>query len=89
MSTHMASVNIAIKEEAYNFLKSLKGTDRSFSEVILELKERKNIGTSKKMMRFFGALKNSGIDWDSKEKRMMDFRESINKRLGKKQDDRA
>jgi len=83
MSTHMASMNIAIKEEAYNFLKSLKGNDRSFSDVILELRDKRSIGTTKDLLRFAGVLKDADIDWEAKEKRMGEFRDSINKRLGR------
>ena len=36
----MTSKNISIKEEAYEKLKKLKGKDKSFSDVILELTER-------------------------------------------------
>lgn len=35
---HMGSVNISLKKDAYEFLKSLKSDDKSFSEVILEFK---------------------------------------------------
>ena len=82
MSTHMASINIAIKEDAYAFLKSLKGRDRSFSDVILELKEKYRSGaTGKELLKFAGALKNKKIDWKEKERRMKEFRESFNKRM--------
>ena len=70
----MTSTNIAIKKEAYEFLKNLKTKDRSFSDVILSFKKEKN-----NIMRFFGVLKN--LDWDEKEKNMKDFRSSFNKRL--------
>lgn len=70
----MTSTNIAIKKEAYEFLKNLKTKDRSFSDVILSFKKEKN-----NIMRFFGVLKN--LDWDEKEKNMKDFRSSFSKRL--------
>lgn len=47
MSTHtyMSSKNISIKKEAYDYLKSIKAEDESFSDIILKLKkEKKNNG---------------------------------------------
>ena len=79
MSAHMTNVNISIKKEAYDFLKSFKTEDKSFSEVILELKRER--GNKKDIMKFFGALKNADIDWEAKEKRMKEFRNSFNKRM--------
>lgn len=77
----MGSVNISIKKEVYEFLSSLKTNNRSFSDVILEFREKK--GNKDNVMRFFGALKNRGIDWDKKEKNMNKFRNSFSERLGK------
>ncbi len=78
----MSSVNISIKREAYNFLASLKDRDRSFSDVILEFKERASArGSAKRLLKFAGALKDS--DWDEKEKLMKNFRDSVNRRLSK------
>ena len=59
----MTSINIAIKQEAYDFLKNLKSRDKSFSDVILDFKKDQN-----SLMRFFGALKK--LNWDEKEKSM-------------------
>lgn len=70
----MASINIAIKEEAYEFLKNLKADNKSFSDVILSFKKEQ-----KNLMRFFGALK--GMDWENKEKNMKGLRDSFNKKL--------
>ena len=75
----MVNINISIKEEAYEFLRTLKGRNKSFSEVILEFKGKK--GNKDVLMSFFGGLANKGIDWDVKEKRMKEFRESFNKRI--------
>ena len=69
----MASINISIKKEAYNFLKDLKTKDKSFSDIILDFKKEQNV------LRFFGILK--GLDWDEKEKNMKNLRSSFNKRL--------
>lgn len=77
----MTSINIAIKEEAYDFLKSLKDRDKSFSDVILDFRDRRK-GTAKDLMKYFGIMKNLNINWKEKEKRMMAFRESFNKKIG-------
>jgi len=80
----MGSINISIKEEAYRFLKSLKSRDKSFSDVILEIKDR-NInkkGSKENVLKFFGVLKDKK-DWIETEKRMKEFREDFNKRIEK------
>jgi len=79
----MGSVNISIKKEAYNFLASLKERNRSFSDVILEFKEKESArGSAKRLLKFAGVLKD--LDWDKKERLMRKFRESFNKRLSGK-----
>ena len=79
---HMSSVNISIKKEAYEFLGSLKTKNKSFSDVILEFKENKfEMGNTKSLLRFAGVLKD--VDWDEREKRMKEFRDSFNKRIKK------
>ena len=70
----MASVNISLKKEAYEFLSSLKDGHKSFSDVILDFKERRRT-----ILDFFGILKNA--EWKEKEAAMHDFRASVNKRL--------
>ena len=75
----MASTNISIKNEAYLFLRSLRGRDDSFSDVIMRFKEKK--GSKEAIMKYFGALKNEDIDWAEKEKRMKRLRDSVNKRM--------
>ncbi|MBI2546813.1 antitoxin VapB family protein [Candidatus Woesearchaeota archaeon] len=70
----MSSINISVREEAYEFLKNLKTKDKSFSDVILSFKKEQD-----HVMKFFGVLKDAA--WDEKEKRMKDFRNSFNKRL--------
>ncbi len=72
----MASVNISIKKEAYEFLKDIKSDEKSFSDVILSFKKEE-----KGVMRFFGALKDA--DWKAKESEIKSFRESFNRRLEK------
>ena len=78
----MTSINISIKKEAYEFLKRFKTEDKSFSDVILDFKEGKyEKGSAKSLLRFAGALKDKGIDWEEKERRMNEFRKSFNKRM--------
>tara|TARA_Y100000031_G_C8110351_1_gene333186 strand:- start:343 stop:558 length:216 start_codon:yes stop_codon:yes gene_type:complete len=71
----MGSFNISIKEEAYDFLKSLKTKDKSFSDVILEFKQKDT-----DILEFFGALKE--VDWDAKKERMQEVRRDFEARLG-------
>lgn len=76
----MGSVNISLTREAYNFLRMLKGKNRSFSDVVLEFKNSKSnreiiIGLAK------GERNLEGIDWEDKEKRMKKFREGFDNRL--------
>ncbi|PTD94245.1 antitoxin [archaeon SCG-AAA382B04] len=53
----MPSKNISIKEEAYKRLKELKGKEKSFSDVILELTEK----NKKDFSNIIG--KNIDISW--------------------------
>ncbi len=69
-------MNIAIKEEAYAFLKSLKTQERSFSDVILSFKQK---STGKDVIRFFGVLKS--VDWDARKKEMAKLRREFEERL--------
>ena len=70
----MTSINISIKKEAYEFLKDLKTKDKSFSEVILGFR-----GKREDITKFFGVLE--GLDWNEKEKNMKNLRGSFNKKL--------
>ena len=70
----MASINISVRKEAYDFLKNLKSSDKSFSDIILSFKKEQG-----NVMRFFGVLKD--LDWINKEKNIKGLRESFNKRL--------
>jgi len=80
--THMASINISLTEEAYRFLKMLKGKNKSFSEVVLELKEKDaKKCTGKSLLKYAGVLKNSNINWKNTEENMLRFRKSFNKRI--------
>jgi len=79
----MVNINISLTEEAYNYLKMLKGKDKSFSDVVIEMKENgcNNKGNKEAIMKFFGCLKDKNIDWVEKEKNMKKFREDFNKRI--------
>ena len=77
----MTNINISIKKEAHEFLKSLKSDNKSFSDVIIEFKHKK--GNKENIMRFFGVLKDSGVDWKEKEKRMKDFRKEFDERINR------
>lgn len=81
----MSNVNISLSKEAYDFLKVLKGREKSFSEVVIEFKERdrEKKGSKEKLMKYFGALKGREVDWKAKEKRMEEFREELEKRFKK------
>ena len=69
----MASMNISIKQEAYDFLKELKSEDKSFSDVILSFKKEEN-----DVMKFFGMSKEE--DWEEREKEMASFRKEFDER---------
>tara|TARA_Y100000310_G_scaffold225672_1_gene227708 strand:+ start:9756 stop:9968 length:213 start_codon:yes stop_codon:yes gene_type:complete len=69
----MTSINISLKKEAYQFLKTLKTKEKSFSDIILDFKKKQDV------MKFFGIFKHS--NWTHKEKTMKELRESFNKRL--------
>ena len=70
----MASINISIKKEAYDFLRHLKNKNKSFSDIILSFKKEQN-----DIMRFFGIL--GELDWESKEKNIKNLRKSFNEKL--------
>tara|TARA_Y100000310_G_C20278479_1_gene621451 strand:- start:8 stop:304 length:297 start_codon:yes stop_codon:yes gene_type:complete len=78
----MTSINISLTKEAYNFLKMLKGNDKSFSEVIIDLKENRNIhkkGSKEHLLKFWGALEE--VNWDEREKTINEVRKSFDKRV--------
>ena len=54
--TCVVSKNITITEDAYLFLKKLKLENKSFSEVILSLKEKRN-----DVMSYAGSLKKADL----------------------------
>jgi predicted CopG family antitoxin len=75
----MASINISLTEEAYNYLKMLKGKDKSFSDVVLEMKnECFKKGSAKSVLRFAGVLKN--LDTKKFDKIREDLNENFKER---------
>ncbi len=76
----MGSMNISIRDEVYKFLKSLKSKNKSFSDVILELKQKKS--SKDKILELFRQERDlQGIDWKEKEKRMNKLRKSFSERI--------
>lgn len=69
----MASKNITISEDAYKFLKKMKGEEKSFSEVIMSMKNRRN-----DVMSYAGSLEDA--DLKSVEKAREEMREDWEKR---------
>lgn len=74
----MSSINISLKKEAYEFLRSLKNRDKSFSDVVLEFREK---NARDDIMNLFGALKDSKIDREARNRNMKEFRKSLNNRI--------
>ncbi len=82
MSTYMSSTNISIRKEAYDFLRSLQDGRKSFSEVILGLKEKQERkGNKEVVLSYFGAVENKKIDLKKTEKNIKDFREEFDNRI--------
>ncbi|HLC84928.1 MAG TPA: antitoxin VapB family protein [Candidatus Nanoarchaeia archaeon] len=71
----MSSVNISVKKDAYEFLRSLKTNEQSFSDVILGFK------TQKGPLDFFGVLKEK--DWAQAERQIGGLRASLRRRLNR------
>ena len=83
----MTNVNISIKEEAYQYLKMLKGKDKSFSDVIIEMKKnRAEKGTAKSLLKFAGKLKH--LDAKKFDKIRGELNEDFNKRTRESFNDR-
>ena len=78
----MGSVNISIKEEAYNYLSSLKTRDESFSDVILKFKEKKALN-GKMLVEFRNKYSEiiKNIDTKDMEERIKGFREEVDSRF--------
>jgi predicted CopG family antitoxin len=73
----MGSMNISIKQEAYDLLCSLKGNDKSFSEVVIELVNEKK-KKDKNIMKFAGVLREKGEEyWRNREEEYRKIRKDI------------
>ncbi len=80
----MVNVNISLTEEAYSYLKMLKGRDKSFSEVVIEMKTKHNGNNNAKRMLSIGkSISDLNIDWDKREKIISEVRNSFNRRLSR------
>ena len=79
----MASINISLRKEAYDFLNSLRGGEKSFSDVVLELSKRKVKGNKEEVLKFWGVLKDKE-DWEETEKRMGKFKESFEREISQR-----
>jgi len=83
----MVNINISLTKEAYNYLKTLKGRDKSFSDVVIEMKEkcRERKGSKEAIMKYFGAIEKSRLDEIEKEteKTRADLNRELNERIEK------
>lgn len=88
----MVNINISLTEEAYNYLKILKGKDKSFSDVVIEMKEKGcyRKGIKELLMKYYGAIDKSELDRLSKRTREIreDLNTELNERVEKRLNDR-
>ncbi len=79
----MGSVNISIRKEAYEFLKSLKAEDESFSDVILEFKENKSAkkGSFEAIVNCLNDFDSESVNWKEFESRIRKNRDKSKKRI--------
>lgn len=75
----MTVKTITITEEAYNALKSQKGENESFSDII-----KKISANNLKVKDLAGAIKMSNAEWAEFEKRIKNTREGLNEGLKKR-----
>lgn len=80
----MVNINISIKEEAYNYLKMLKGNDKSFSDVILGMKNERKGCTGKELVKLAERFKDLNIDWDKKQREAENIRKELNEELNER-----
>ncbi len=64
---------ISLSNEAYEKLKALKGNEKSFSDVVIEIVANKPKGD---MMKFFGIWKDDSVYWERFEKEIRKSRDS-------------
>ena len=82
MCTHMGSINISLKKEAYDFLNSIRKKDQSFSEIILEFKKEKKF-TGKDLLKYAGVLNEERAEEIKREikNNRKSFEKELNKRI--------
>jgi predicted CopG family antitoxin len=80
----MVNINISLTEEAYNYLKMLKGKDKSFSDVVIEMKENKcnKMKNKELLMKYCGVIDSSELD--RLDKRTKEIREDLNRELNER-----
>ncbi len=62
---------ISLSEAAYKELKSNKGTNESFSDVVMKLSKNK---TKRPLMDFFGVFKENADEWNEIKKNLEEDR---------------
>jgi len=84
----MVNINISLTQEAYNFLKSLKGKDKSFSDVVIEMKENNcnKKGIKELLIKYCRVIDKSELDKLSKRTR--EVREDLNRELNEREEKR-
>ena len=65
---------ISLSEEAYRKLKALK-SERSFSEVVIELAEKK--ANKSGIMKFAGAFRNNADEWEEIKRKIYEDRKKF------------
>jgi len=80
----MVNINISLTEEAYKYLKMLKGKDKSFSDVVIEMKENScnRKGIKELLMKYHRVIDKSELDRLSK--RTSEIREDLNRELNER-----
>ena len=79
----MTSINISLRREAYDFLNSFRNGEKSFSDVVLELSEKKRKGNKEEVLKFWGVLRDKK-DWGATENRMKNFRKSFEEEISQR-----
>jgi len=77
----MTNINISLRKEAYDYLKSLKRQNQSFSDIILTFKGDNKIkkGSKDAVIQFAGILED--INWEKRKKIMHSFRQEVEEKL--------
>ncbi len=80
----MVNINISLTKEAYNYLKMLKGKDKSFSDVVIEMKEKcsEKKGSKALLLKYCGVI--DKFELDKLDKRTRGIREELNRELNER-----